>query len=50
MAALLAGKVRPDGPCVTILTDGNVDMALHPRVASGEDADPMHDARQAEDA
>jgi threonine dehydratase len=48
VAALLAGKVRPDGPCVTILTGGNVDMALHHRVASGEDVDLMHEA--AEDA
>lgn len=37
-AALLAGKVRPSGPVVTILSGGNVDPALHARVLAGEDA------------
>jgi threonine dehydratase len=47
VAALLAGKVRPDGPCVTILTGANVDMDVHHRVVSGEDVDLMREAAAA---
>ena len=34
-AALLAGKVVPQGPIVTILSGGNIDPALHARVMAG---------------
>src|SRR5690606_33577739 len=36
VAALLAGKVRPEGPTVAILSGGNVDADLHRRVMAGE--------------
>jgi threonine dehydratase len=39
MAALLAGKVRPTGPTVALLSGGNIDMKLHHRIISGEDVD-----------
>ena len=39
IAALLAEKVRPDGPTVVILSGGNIDMRQHHRVISGEDVD-----------
>ncbi|WP_374302354.1 hydroxyectoine utilization dehydratase EutB [Paracoccus sp. (in: a-proteobacteria)] len=34
-AALLSGKIRPQGPVVTILSGGNIDPALHARVMAG---------------
>ncbi|MBC7138664.1 MAG: hydroxyectoine utilization dehydratase EutB [Defluviimonas sp.] len=34
-AALLAGKVAPRGPVVSILSGGNIDPALHARVMAG---------------
>ncbi|AXC51137.1 hydroxyectoine utilization dehydratase EutB [Paracoccus suum] len=34
-AALLAGKVRPRGPVVTILSGRNIDPSLHARVIAG---------------
>lgn len=39
IAALLADKVRPDAPTVVLLSGGNIDMALHHRIISGEDVD-----------
>ncbi|WYK20093.1 pyridoxal-phosphate dependent enzyme [Roseovarius sp. W115] len=39
IAALLAGKVRPNGETVLLLSGGNIDMALHHRIVSGEDVD-----------
>lgn len=36
IAAILAGKVRPDGPIVALITGRNIDMALHRRVVCGE--------------
>ncbi|WP_037093447.1 hydroxyectoine utilization dehydratase EutB [Rhizobium leguminosarum] len=36
IAALLAGKVRADGPVVAILSGRNVDMEQHRRVINGE--------------
>ena len=39
IAALLGGGVRSDGPIVALCTGGNIDMALHHRVVSGEDVD-----------
>ncbi len=36
VAAILAGRVRSDGPVVVILSGGNVDRDLHRRVVSGE--------------
>jgi threonine dehydratase len=43
-AALLAGKVRPDGPTLLLLSGANIDMALHHRIVSGEDVDLMAEA------
>jgi threonine dehydratase len=42
-AALLAEKVRPDGPTMLLLSGCNIDMALHHRIASGEDVDLMRE-------
>ena len=39
IAALLSGKVRPDGPTAVLLSGGNIDMTLHHRIVSGEDVD-----------
>ena len=39
IAALLSGKVRPDGPTALVLSGGNIDMNLHHRLISGEDVD-----------
>jgi threonine dehydratase len=39
IAALLSGKVTPDGPTALLLSGGNIDMALHHRIISGEDVD-----------
>jgi threonine dehydratase len=39
MAALLSGKVTLTGPTAVVLSGGNIDMALHHRVISGEDVD-----------
>jgi len=39
IAALLSGKVTPDGPTALLLSGGNIDMALHHRIVSGEDVD-----------
>lgn len=39
IAALLAGKVKSDGPIVALVSGGNIDMTLHHRIASGEDVD-----------
>lgn len=35
IAALLAGKVRPTGPTVAVLSGRNIDMALHRNIVSG---------------
>lgn len=37
LAALMAGKVRADGPVATILTGRNVDMEQFTRVVTGQD-------------
>jgi threonine dehydratase len=39
IAALLSGKVKPDGPTIVLLSGGNIDMNLHHRIISGEDVD-----------
>ena len=39
IAALLSGKVKPAGPTVCLLSGGNIDMALHHRIISGDDVD-----------
>ncbi len=36
IAALIAGRVRPVGPTVAILSGRNIDMDLHRRIVSGE--------------
>lgn len=38
VAALLAGKVVPEGPAVAILSGGNIDPALHARILAGANA------------
>ena len=37
LAALIAGKVRCEGPVATILTGRNLDMAQFARVVTGQD-------------
>jgi threonine dehydratase len=44
VAALLAGRVRPAGPTMVLLSGGNIDMGLHHRVVSGEDVDVSREA------
>ncbi len=39
IAALLSGRVVPGGPTVVLLSGGNIDMALHQRIISGENVD-----------
>ncbi len=39
IAALLAGKVRINGPLAIIASGGNIDMDLHHRIISGENVD-----------
>lgn len=39
VGALLAGKAAPEGPTAVLLSGGNVDPALHERIAAGEDVD-----------
>ena len=43
-AALLAGRVRTDGPVVTLLSGANIDMDLHARIVAGEDVDLTQEA------
>lgn len=40
-AAILSGKVVPDGPTMVLLSGGNINMGLHHRIVSGEDVDLM---------
>ena len=39
IAALQAGRIARPGETVILLSGGNIDMALHHRIASGEDVD-----------
>lgn len=39
IAALLSGKIRPSGTTVCLISGGNIDMALHHRIISGENVD-----------
>ena len=39
IAALLSGKVKPDGPTALLLSGGNIDMSLHHRIICGENVD-----------
>lgn len=45
IAALLAGRVRPDGPVAVLLSGGNIDMNLHHRIVSGENVDVTKEER-----
>ena len=40
IGALLAGKVRPRGPTAVVVSGRNIDMGLHHRLVSGEEARP----------
>jgi threonine dehydratase len=44
VAALLAGKFKPQGPAVALLSGGNIDMGLHLRIVNGEDVDLLAEA------
>lgn len=44
IGALLAGKVRPAGPTMLVLSGGNIDMQLHHRIVSGETVDVAAEA------
>ena len=39
IAALLAGKIKNPGRCVSLISGQNIDMTLHHRIISGEDVD-----------
>ena len=43
IAALLAGRVKCKGPTASVVSGGNVDMAQHFRIISGEDVDVASD-------
>lgn len=43
VAALLAGKLRLQGPTMLLLSGANIDMGLHHRLISGEDVDLMEE-------
>jgi threonine dehydratase len=47
IAALLAGKVTPQGTTVVLLSGRNIDMRLHHRLISGEDVDLEAEAEAA---
>ncbi len=38
VAALLHRKVRPGGPCIALLSGGNIDMGVHARIVMGDPA------------
>jgi threonine dehydratase len=40
-AAILADRLRADGPTMVLLSGANIDMDLHLRLVSGEDVDLM---------
>lgn len=44
IAALIAGRARPVGPTVAILSGRNIDMDLHRRIVSGENPFAAEDA------
>jgi len=44
VAALLSGKIVPNGPTMVLLSGGNIDMGLHHRVISGENVDLQEEA------
>lgn len=44
IAAILSRKVTSDGPVVALTSGGNIDMALHHRIISGEDVDMTREA------
>jgi threonine dehydratase len=44
VAALLAGKIALGGPTMLLLSGGNIDMALHHRIISGEAVDVAEEA------
>jgi threonine dehydratase len=44
VAAILAGRVRPEGPVMALLSGANIDMGLHLRIAAGEDVDLLAEA------
>ena len=39
IAALISGKVKPQGPTMILLSGGNININLHHRIISGEDVD-----------
>ena len=43
IAALLSGRVQATGPTLALVSGGNIDMALHHRIISGEDVDVTTD-------
>jgi threonine dehydratase len=44
VAAIVAGRVRPQGPVMALLSGANIDMGLHFRIVSGEDVDLLAEA------
>lgn len=44
VGAVLAGKIRPRGPAMLLLSGGNIDMTLHHRIVSGENVDLAEEA------
>ena len=47
IAAIRSGKYKPQGNTVLVLSGGNIDMALHQRIISGENVDVSGDEDRA---
>ena len=39
IAALMSGKIKDPGRCITLISGQNIDMTLHHRIVSGENVD-----------
>ncbi|MEP3046308.1 MAG: hydroxyectoine utilization dehydratase EutB [Roseibium sp.] len=46
IAALLAGKIKIPGHCVSLISGQNIDMALHKRIIDGENVDVAGEAQK----
>ena len=50
IAAMMRDKIAPQGPIVVVVTGGNIDMALHHRIISGENVDVVDERKAADGA
>jgi threonine dehydratase len=47
IAALDAGRARPEGPVTVVLSGRNIDMRLHARIVAGETPDLLRETARA---